>query len=726
LKNIIDINDFDAPASIIPSQYSRTEALVDCGLKNPQRIYIPENTKLTLHFIFIDYLHSVKFKRLSRGYRRTLAESIVLFLKFIAKERYLTDSDVPQKVFEEFLLYIRKNTRRRGNSVGKTVNNAKAALLWYVENTDKTAEKNNFSQVLRVYLAYFPSFQKNPVKPYSSLANLFDACPYNDTQIIKSLRLICCWLLLEYERQRNILLDDSEVSALTAGLKQRDLLDPPVSYGAFSNKKEPVLNEECSRLYAPIINAVLDSNDPVLMERLIQSTVHPFNLVMSLEEMELVLGKLAGSGEKMSPDIMFKRNIYQTCNITTLTYRDLLAPSLVEVFAAQCFFAAERIQSSNQGRLTLADLANNDIGIQVQHVKGRRPKKNRKVVTPVYPRGQLIFDALEAYFGIVQECQSVLPEADKGFVFPYAYKVHLKYGFLGWAKEPASQCFNLLIADGTHTQKALFDDVTEADAQPFLWIVKRMFENNNEGKKQERRYCRLSEEAKKSGKLKIISRRDEVTISKIGLNPTFIGQSRVAMGGGNAPKIKGAQGPSDFSDNKVDAQLTSHTVETKHNTYYDRLNAKETIESRRKFAVQMGDLMEEDAQKMGELMKNTDVIDFEKAKKLLGCGSASEDYKSLINELDEEIGLTSEIIRGDKKIFVANNLTAALIILKMSHIEKQLPQLLNDDPESQSKAKNAFGEKVYLQVVLDRFPENIKKAGETMSKQLDFSFADFI
>ena len=125
-------------------------------------------------------------------------------------------------------------------------------------------------------------------------------------------------------------------------------------------------------------------------------------------------------------------------------------------------------------------------------------------------------------------------------------------------------------------------------------------------------------------------------------------------------------------------------------------------------------------------MKRTDVVDFKEAKKLLGCESASEDIKGLLNELEQDVGLTSEIKQGNKTIFVANDLTAALIFLKISHIENQLPCLLIDDPESQNKALEFASEKVYLQAVLERFPINIQTNGKAMSQTLDFSFADLI
>ena len=578
-------------------------------------------------------------------------------------------------------------------------------------------------------MAHIPSFQKSPSTPFPSLAALFGTnnCPYSDTEIIKSLRLVCCWLLLEYDRQRNILLDDPVISDAVRLLKQRDLALPPMSYGNVSTNGSE--GDESRRLYLLIVNAVINSNDSVLTERImpfIQCEGATSLGVMPLSEMKFFLGKIISkSGEKLIKDFKYKKKRYRSRSISTITFRDLLAPSVVEVFAAQCFLASERAQTSNLDRLKLSDVADNDRGIQTQHFKGRRPKKQQMNLTGVYPRNQLIHDSLSSYFNIVESCQPLISKADRGLALPYIYPTNLKSGYLGKTEGSLSIAFELLVTNGTYIQKSLFESITEKEAEPFLWIVKKIIDQNQLVNEQDREWNILRHKNTKHGKSQII-RGNIVTHKRTSLTPTFIGQSRVAMDGGVEIQEKGTGESLGFSDSKVEALLTAHTPGTKHNVYHDRSNAKEVIKSRRSFAVQMGELMKEDALKMGELMKNTQIVDFEEAKKLLGCANASEDFKSLINELDEDIGLTSEIITDDKTIFVANELTAALIILKMSHIEQHLPRMLMDDPDSQTKAKRVIGEKVYLQAVLDRFPEDIQVAGKAMSKNLTFSFSDLI
>ena len=718
----MDLNDFDIPARVLPAQYSKTEALVGIGQKELKRISVPKDTKLTLHLVSIDYLHSIKFKGLAVLSRQNQVRGILLLFKFIAHNNYQSDRDVPQDVFAEFLQYVIKNSSQKGNTVGATVKYSKSPIDWYLSEIEKVNDRNNYCDQLRLYLAHFPNFERSPTNPYPPLSEMFPNCPYSDTEIVKSLRLICCWTLLEHKRQREVILLNSEINDLVTRLKKRNITAPPVSFGVFSGVKKE-LNDECRALYYPLVKFVSNSNDLVLMERLIQSLRHPFKPSTSLDEMQLIFKKVLQLDERVSKEFKYKGKKYQQPSIRSIVYRDLFAPSLVEVFAAQCFLASDRVQTSNLERLKLTDVTNNDRGFQAEHVKGRRNKRHQKGITSVYPPEELIHDAIDGYFDTLKSCQPILPQKAQGVAFPYLYQTHLKYGQLGKNDDVLTSFFSLLITDGTHTRADLIKDITEKDAMPFLWVISKIIENNKLAQKQERAYSNLKKDKEKQDK---ICRKDIVSMKIASLNPTYIGQSRVAMDGGINVSLKGAEDHSGFSDSRVEAQLTGQTPKTKHNTYHDRSNAREVIESRRKFPVQVGDLMQKDALKIGELMKNTQIVDFEEAKKLLGCANASEDFKSLINELDVDIGLTSEIITDDKTIFVENELTAALIILKMLHIEQHLPRMLMDDPDSQAKAKRAIGEKVYLQAVLDRFSKDIQVAGKAMSKNLTFSFSDLI
>jgi hypothetical protein len=712
-----DLNNYEPTAALLTIQQIKTQALVDVGRKELKKVTVPHNTKLTLHLIIVKYLSSVIFRSFSQGYKLAVCSDIELFFDFIDKKPYSADFDIPNDVLDEYVQYLRESTNKNSNSVSTSLFNTIRPMEWFAEQDDDESN-SEYKEILRVYIANAPHIPKSEPTSTPPLSKLFKDCPFSDTEIIKSLRLVCCWTLLQYSEQRKTLLKNDCVSDVAIQLKQGDAWLPPLSYASFGKEMADTA-PDCLRQYEPLLKAVLESGDPVLQERLMQSIPHPFDLVMTQKEMELVLKKVCPGDGHLRKEFTYEGKKYQLSTIKTLSYRDLLAPSITEVFVAHCFFASDRVQRSNLSRLKLEDIANNERGIQSQHVKVRRPKKNRKNVTPVYPPNQLVHESITCYIDAVSGCQEMLHDGKAGGAFP-CYAFEQLRGWIGTSTNSLYHSFNLMITEGTFTHKQLMEDLTEQDAKPFLWIAKKIICNNQVIKKEESEYYKLRR------KDKTIERGQIVKTKEVGLSPAFIGASRVAMESGNATKIKGSKDTLPNDDITISSALTSHSKETKQNIYNDRTHSKETIESRRTFATQMGNLMVEDAKKMEKMMESVDVINFKEAKKLLGCSSQQDDYKGLIDERDMELGLTGEILDANKKIFIANDLTAALIILRISHLDQQLPILLNDDPNTRNKAADAVLEKIYYKEILKRYPEHIVSAGKALSSQLDFSFAELI
>jgi hypothetical protein len=712
-----DLNNYEPTAAVLTIQQTKTQALVDVGRKELRKVTVPHNTKLTLHLIIIKYLSSVNFRSFSRGYKLAICSDIESFLDFINNPKYSDDSDIPNDVLHEHIQYLRESTNKKSNSMAASLFNTIRPMEWFAEQDDDESN-SEYKEILRVYIANAPRIPRSETNPTPPLSKLFKDCPFNDTEIIKSLRLVCCWTLLQYSEQRKTLLKNDGVNDVAIQLKQGDVWLPPLSHATFGKEMKDTA-PDCLRQYEPLLKAVLESGDPVLQERLMQSIPHPFDLVMTQKEMELVLKKVCPGDGHLRKEYIYIGKKYQLSTIKTLSYRDLLAPSITEAFVAHCFFASDRVQRSNLSRLKLEDIVNNERGIQSQHVKVRRPTKKRKNVTPLYPPHQLVHESITRYIDAVSGYQEMLHDGKSEGVFPSFSHQDLR-GWIGQSTNSLYHFFNLMITEGTFTHKQLMEDVTEQDAKPFLWIANKIICNNQVVKKENSEYNKLRR------KDKTIERGQLVKTPEIGLSPAFIGASRVAMESGNATKIKGSKDVLPNADTTISSALTSHSKETKYNIYNDRTHSKETIESRRTFATQMGNLMVEDAKKMGQMMESVEVINFKEAKKLLGCSSQQDDYKGLIDERDMELGLTGEILDANKKIFIANDLTAALIILRISHLDQQLPLLLNDEPDTRNKAVDAALEKIYYKEILKRYPEHIVSAGKALSNQLDFSFAELI
>ena len=116
---------------------------------------------------------------------------------------------------------------------------------------------------------------------------------------------------------------------------------------------------------------------------------------------------------------------------------------------------------------------------------------------------------------------------------------------------------------------------------------------------------------------------------------------------------------------------------TNYNVYKDRTTSNEELQRRTSFAEQVAIQMEQDALKMNLLMQKADVIDLEKAKRLLRCATSISSLRQLFEASQANIGLTGEISHDGKTIFIENELTAALIIKRIENIEGQCSGIVN-------------------------------------------------
>lgn len=725
-KNI-GIDNYVASNNVVAHKVSNTVAIVDVGNKTLKEFSIPQGSKLKLHLVMIAYFNSVACKKLSVAYRKNIVLASEKLLDFIEREGYQQDQDVPLTVFEKFTTYLKQNTSKIGYTVKDALNKVKLPIEWAIKNPKMLGLTDTDILTFRQYILRIPHIPKGRNKKKPPLSALFEDCPFSDTQLIKSLRLVSCWTLLEYERHRNLLLQQPNIRSLLRKLAGRDITLPPMDYGTWAGKKSQAnLEIECRTLYGELVQSILSIGDDVLTERLLSSINMPFEFPLSDHEWQLMISKLITNTGQVTAQYRYNKVAYNVQSIISLTFRGLIAPSHVEVFAAQCFFASDRLQTSNLERLKISDIASNARATQTRHTKIRRVRRKNNT-TPVYPKNSLISDSIASYIKVIENCQSFLPDADKEMVFPYVTSTHLKVGDIGRGKNSLTMFYELLIKNGTVTQLELFRDISEEDAKPILWIIKKVYENNLIVKEEEAKYTAILNAEKKAKSPKKVFRNCIVKTERISLNPTYIGESRVAMKGGETTWIKGNKNvvPNPV-DSFVDAELTAHTEQTKKNIYSDRTLSKEEQSNRTSFAEQVANLMEKDALKMNALASDTKVVDLDKAKKLLGCASGVSTFQELAENSDEDIGLTGEINSGGVTIFVENELTAALLIKRINHIENQLPILLVDDPELQTKALQAVQHLVYLKEVLNKYSEVVKAQGRKLSDELVFTFSEMI
>ena len=218
-----------APTTVIPIRVSETAVTVNCrsggGNKSiVKKLSIPagyENFHIMRNVIL--YLQSKDFLAKSPLTRYNEVMRQTKFFVFIAKQiRYLSDG-IPLNVYEEYLRY-----RKDQSKIGFY-----NEMLCIVEPTKWLLRQKNhalltvFTTDFISYLAFFPDIPsgKDNSTPRPSLVDLFGArnCPYNDTDMIKALRLACCFFSEKLGAMRSDLLQDKVLQQWIAKLKKNNL-----------------------------------------------------------------------------------------------------------------------------------------------------------------------------------------------------------------------------------------------------------------------------------------------------------------------------------------------------------------------------------------------------------------------------------------------------------------------------------------------------------------------
>lgn len=704
-----------------PNQPPNKET-VRSGLKLVREFNVVDNERDLVHIkipfegnpllcaIFMDYLSTCTFKKYAKSTQINYARYIVHFFSFLSKNSYEHSKKIPSSVLADFVYHL------KDERVGyETIRQAslfitKVIKLYALDSSDVLNHEHR--ERLWLYLSKAITVRAKENNPRKSMSAYFNT-DYSDSELIRSLRLVCSWILLEHDRQRSKLLNDKLVKEQLAAMKKFPVDSAPFEAGRLYAGNTNIISEEISKqveashqAYYVLLKSIVKSNDEVILERVVSGFKHNLGDVLSKELCKTVIERMFGLGKNSQKNLIVtnlrlpkhtasgKRMIISW--IKSITFRDLVAPSEVEVFAAQCIFASERIQASNQARQVIDDVELNSDGLQAQHAKGR---SNKSFATAIYGSNTLIESALKKYIESCKHWRDWSKSNKKDTLFPYCKGENAKRrGVVGQYRDFNWRFFESLVTPGTATYKKLISDVSIDDSAPFIQWLSSLINHNRKA---------LIEN---SGK------------GCIGLSISLIGQSRNYMESSLKVVEKPSTNVDSIDDPMTSSDLRAHSLNTRRRVYDDR-DVKEHIDNN--FARKVAELMEQDAYKIGKYLKKTKVVNLNEAKQLLGCEDMQADMQSLLQKADEEIGLTAEIIRKNETIFIANELTAALLHLRITHINNEIPKLLIDTP-SKSKALNAALTRTYLEKVLEQFPSSIVKSGKSLSTALDVSFEALI
>ncbi len=721
----IDLEEM-ALRSISVLNHSRYRVVVPISEAKTIEISIPEDLRqVSFCQVYIAYLQSVKLLSLAYSTRYSEARNISRFFEFLTEILPLQKFIVPNSIFYIYTQWLKNRTQRTGNSIASCVTASIKPIKWLCNQDDKQ-DMPYWHDSYYELLANSPAFNRSPQNPTASLFELFPDCPYDNSQLIQSMRLVCCWLVLEFDRQRQLLLDNKKVKGSIDDLAHINTDVVPMRYGIFSGEAGIETKDQVRKHYAVLMKAVIDTEDELLIERMYASCSDPdLEGNPTKESMNAWLKGWFKTNKHDFIKVQRKTNKIPALSFSlmTLTYSHLVRPSDMEVYCMQCIFACDRIQRSGLDSLEIDDIAFTSTGTQTEY---KKPRRKRISTTAIYKKNSILSDAIDSYCHTLRDIQPRFSEVEKDKAFPFYESTYSERGMIGGRGKVVDNVFHLLNSPQSFIYKSLLDDCKH-DADPFLWLLNNCIKQNEKVRKQEKFFF-VSWEMYKKNKTGYKPKRSHyVDQSWVGLSPSYIAQSRVHMEDDFELRSKDGR-QSRFDDKVVASELTAHSPETKSNIYNNRSRSPEKIKSMRNFSAQVGEAMERDAEKMKDFLDKTKVIDFVAAKKELGITDAIDDFDGLIEGVVNdgcEVGLTGEIRLSNvhKTIFVTTELTAALIIARIDHIDSEIKRLRQDDD---GKALKAIIDKVYLEEVLNQFPDDLIRAGKKITSSYRFPFASLI
>lgn len=719
-----------APAEVVPINYSDSEATVygKDGSGNNAIVQVtipPAHISNPLLKLYIGYLQSPLFLGLSPSTRYTKAIEFRNFYKYIAENKQYESSGLPYDIVNQYFIKLKETSERTSFYNEEII--LRVPLKLFSKTVVDGFDKDKFAHVsLANYLVFFPNFPPPHSLPKKSMAELFGQknTPYSDTELMQSLRLGCCFLLNKLSEIREKLMSNKHVLKQINALKTAEYDNKPLIFNSQSNnftvdyappKQIDNLSWEIIKTAnLQIYETIVNNADPLTLEIFtfrsfpkakLNSIEAKLTTLQWVQEFKNNLQTTASIYKKRT----YGKNSYFLRRLDNITPKFLICPSDFEIYLIQCLLASESIQREGLNIHLLSDFSINFESAQIQYNKGRRDKSS---ATPIYTRQNLPYQCYTRYI----EQRKVAKEyslADTNKTLDYSTVTTAK-GHIGFTAK-SLHLFELLLSNESEVTRQYKDELgSEGDA--FLWLIKRMWQHNQIAYNET---IANSRNKKKLNELTGASKRESRVI---GLTPDAITMSRKRMD--DTVTISKKEGPETArsqSEPAVQAELTSHSLATKHNVYGNRSNSKEAIESERNFGAQVGDLMVEDALKVGEYLKDMKQINLSEIKDLLGLTSGYEDIEQLLENVDAE--LWGGFQHNGQVIILISDVTAMLLTGYINHLHDEIPRLFLD---SQLKGQYAQKKLAYLSTIFNSFPPDIQREGKKLLEEFDIPFPSLV
>lgn len=739
--DIADIKDKDS--NVVKFKGKDTRAVVFFSKRNAndrlpesEVVEIPEQWKETpVCLVIIEFLKSEHFKTFNASHQYGTLRKLLPFFEFLENGNLDPSDDSRALVYPLYLNHVKK----KGGiwAVYDRIGAVRQVLNWAKDQSLKDITVNGWNDNTRAIQRSIPKLDKPRSARKISMSQLFESIDHTDYALLKGLRCVSAWYLIEAKRQREYLRSKlPEVLDMISTWNDPDPFGSPFySFPGTSArarlKKDPNINmERVKTIYAKIIKAVLDSDDALLIERLYYSKPRKISLLKENTQWSVSVGQmkreieswLRGDGQlRISYKDLDTSKETSMHGINTVALTHFVLPSEAEETCMYWLLASDRIQATGIANLELNHIHKDEKEIQItEYEKNRSTVKTRQSV--LYKRGSAIFDALNHYYDLMKDVPNYfdLGERNNFLIVRKSNAIVLSQRAL--SKETGLLPLQLAGFNGSHSYAKCLEEYPEA--KPFLELFKMTIDRSIAVMDGNARYNKDTYDGNKG-------KRSEYKIpASISISADLIANSRA--------NVNHARGNALEEDVDVVAYQSAHSAETMHNTYKDRTVTKEKILKDGKFAARVGDLMMEDAEKVRSMLEGVETISLDEVSDKLGLtshlkkASDAEAVNSILEEAQLHDYVTSmfgEVTKESKTFIVMTPLTAALILGYINHIDDNLPRITNDNP---SRTKGLQVHKAYLIEVLNRFPANFKLQaeqmleGETTGKKVIFPYPPLV
>lgn len=727
-----------APASVASINKSENEVTVlgSDGNGSPAKVIVSlpiglENDPLLK--LYVGYLKSPLFLALASSTRYTKAIAIRNFTDYVASSQQYIEQGLPYDVVNQYFNKIKLNSARTSFYNDELTLKVPIGLAL---SRESKLDSSYYDSKLNDYLIHFPNFPPPKSNPKNSMASIFGEtnCPYTDTELLQSMRLYCCTLILKFFEIRDYFLAIDSIKDELERLKNEKYQSKPLlchhqakNYTLDSAPTSQISEDRWLKLKTinhDIFKAVLDSNDPFII------SWYSFNSFPSpkantseenLTNTEWV--KQFYFNNQIKQSLKIKKNKYRLRRLDNISPNFLLIPTDFEIFLIQCLLASESIQRTGLSKHKIANFSEIIDSVQAGYSKGRRGKTS---ATAIYTRQSLPYKCYTKFINIREKESSFNIEGTE-LTLNFSNKGTSK-GHIGFTNK-SLHFFKLLISD-SGVSEYLNSELGEEGA-PFRWLIKKIWNYNQLAYKET-----LQNNIKKKrtdAKPGYAKRNNRV----VGLTPDAISMSRKRI---DDPVVIKPDEPNesnesdesnetdinkksttDFNDVCVDSELTAHSPNTKQNRYKNRSNSKESIESEKNFGAQVGDKMVNEASKLNDALKDVELVTLEKVRDILGIKDNKSKVEALLQQVDAD--LWGSFNHDGKVIIITSEVTAMLLIGYIEHIKSELPKLLLD---SSLRGQEAQKKIAYLAAILDKFPAHLQRKGEQQLQEYDIPYPSLI